>query len=215
MGKQSSNKKYSFKGQRIIGDDKSKLSKSKLSSESEGSTTDDMMSVLESDVHISNNKMHNLGNLANLSNLPNQQMDMSQMDMSQMGMSQMGMSQMGMPQMGMPQMDMPQMNMPQMNMPQMNMPQMGMPQMNMPQMNMPQMMGSNNDIDSLMVNTMVPMNNASMNFNSNHLMNSSQMANNLGSLAKLSNFNSAQMPNQMNQELNNSLNFKNLSKLNM
>ena len=205
MGKQSSNKKYSFKGQRIIGDDKSKLSKSKLSSESEGSTTDDMMSVLESDVHISNNKMHNLGNLANLSNLPNQQMDMSQMDMSQMGMSQMGM-----PQMGMPQMDMPQMNMPQMNM-----PQMGMPQMNMPQMNMPQMMGSNNDIDSLMVNTMVPMNNASMNFNSNHLMNSSQMANNLGSLAKLSNFNSAQMPNQMNQELNNSLNFKNLSKLNM
>ena len=210
MGKQSSNKKYSFKGQRIIGDDKSKLSKSKLSSESEGSTTDDMMSVLESDVHISNNKMHNLGNLANLSNLPNQQMDMSQMDMSQMGMSQMGMSQMGMPQMGMPQMDMPQMNMPQMNM-----PQMGMPQMNMPQMNMPQMMGSNNDIDSLMVNTMVPMNNASMNFNSNHLMNSSQMANNLGSLAKLSNFNSAQMPNQMNQELNNSLNFKNLSKLNM
>ena len=200
MGKQSSNKKYSFKGQRIIGDDKSKLSKSKLSSESEGSTTDDMMSVLESDVHISNNKMHNLGNLANLSNLPNQQMDMSQMDMSQMGMSQMGM---------------PQMDMPQMNMPQMNMPQMGMPQMNMPQMNMPQMMGSNNDIDSLMVNTMVPMNNASMNFNSNHLMNSSQMANNLGSLAKLSNFNSAQMPNQMNQELNNSLNFKNLSKLNM
>ena len=41
MGKQSSNKKYSFKGQRTISERKSKNSKSKLSSESEGSTTED------------------------------------------------------------------------------------------------------------------------------------------------------------------------------
>jgi hypothetical protein len=94
-----------------------------------------------------------------------------------------------------------------MGMPQMGMPQMGMPQMGMPQMGMPQMMGANNDIDSLMVNTLVPVNNSSM--NSNGLMNPSQMVNNL------SNLHSSQTSNHMNQQVNTGFSLKNLSKLNM
>jgi hypothetical protein len=89
------------------------------------------------------------------------------------------------------------------------MPQMGMPQMDMPQMGMPQMMGANDNIDGLMVNNLVP-----MNINGNSLLNPSQMANNLGSLAKLSNSNDfTQISNSMNQLNMGNNNFKNLANL--
>ena len=94
-----------------------------------------------------------------------------------------GMNQMNMPNMN--QMGMNQMNMPGMN--QMNMP--GMNQMGMPGMNQMNMMGAQprmEDIDPLMVNTLAPINNASMNIEANTLMTPMQMANNMGSIANLS-----------------------------
>ncbi len=86
--------------------------------------------------------------------------------------------------------NMNQMAMPGMNM---NMNQMAMPGMNMNQMAMPgmgmNMMGAQpkmEDIDPLMVNTLAPINNASMNIEANTLMTPMQMANNMGSIANLS-----------------------------
>ena len=150
--KLSSKKNYSFTGYRVIGENKSNHLKSKSESESEGSTTDDMKSILNSEI-----KKNHLS------------------ETNQMGMP--GMNQMGMPGMNM----------------------MGAQQ----NMNM-------NDIDSLMVNTMAPINNSSMNLNAKTLMNPTQMASNLGSLAKLSNSSF-----QENKQVSNNLNFKNLAKLNM
>ena len=179
MGKQTENKNnkyskknYSFTGHRTIGDNKSSFVNSNTGSESsEGNTTEEMMRILESDVKQS----HSAG--MNQMSMPN---------MNQMGMNQMGMNQMNMP--GMNQMNMPgmnQMNMPGMN--QMNMP--GMNQMGMPGMNQMNMMGAQprmEDIDPLMVNTLAPINNASMNIEANTLMTPMQMANNMGSIANLS-----------------------------
>jgi len=86
----------------------------------------------------------------------------------------------------------------------------GMNQMGMPGMNMMGAQQNMNDIDGLMVNTMAPINNSSMNLNAKTLMNPTQMASNLGSLAKLSNSSF-----QENKQVTNNLNFKNLAKLNM
>jgi len=188
MGKQSSNKKYSFTGRRTIGENKSNHSKYNSGSESldDGSTTDDMMSVLNS-------------------NTKN----------SELGRNQMNMNQMAMPNMN--QMAMPPMN--QMGMPPMN--QIGMPDMNqmaMPQMNMMGNQPNANEIDHLMVNTLVPINNQSMNYDSGAgYMNPSQMASNLGALAKLSNNSipSNHMGMSSNQQQMSNVNLSNLSKLNM
>lgn len=80
-----------------------------------------------------------------------------------------------------------QMMMPGMTMNQMA-PNMAMNQMMMPGMGM-NMMGAQpkmEDIDPLMVNTLAPISNASMNMDANSLMTPMQMANNMGSLANLS-----------------------------
>jgi hypothetical protein len=164
------------------------------------------MSVLESDVHHNNNKISNLANLSNLSAPSINPMAMS--EMNPMAMNPMAMNQMAMP---------------------------GMNQMAMPGMNMMGSQANMDNIDSLMVNTLVPVNNSSMNFDRNTLMNPTQMASNLGSLAKLSNLNSHenfnnmgmnqmtnfnnmgmnQMTNSINQQQNSGLNLKNLAKLNI
>ena len=118
------------------------------------------------------------------------------------------MNQMGMPPMN--QMAMPGMN--QLGMPPMN--QMGMPPMN--QMGMPP---NANEIDHLMVNTMVPINNQSMNFDSGTgYMNPSQMATNLGALAQLTNNsipNNHMGMNSNQQQQPSNVNLSNLSKLNV
>jgi len=216
MGKQSSNKKYSFTGRRTIGENKSNHSKYNSGSESlnDGSTTDDINSILNSESHKSN-----LGqNKMNTSH-------MNQMAMPQMAMPQMAMPQMSMPQMAMPQMAMPDMNqmaMNQMAMPGMNqmaMNQMAMPGMNqmaMPQMNMMGNQPNLNEIDHLMVNNLVPINNQSMNYDSGTgYMNPSQMASNLGALAKLSNNSIPSNHMGMNSNQQQMGNLNNLAKLNM
>jgi hypothetical protein len=104
--------------------------------------------------------------------------------------------------------------MPQIN--QMAMP--GMNQMAMPQMNMMGNQPNANEIDHLMVNTLVPINNQSMNYDSGAgYMNPSQMASNLGALAKLSNNSipSNHMGMSSNQQQMSNVNLSNLSKLNM
>ncbi len=110
-------------------------------------------------------------------------------NMNQMG-SNMAMNQMMMPGMGMNQMA------PNMAMNQMMMPGMGM-----------NMMGAQpkmEDIDPLMVNTLAPISNASMNMDTNTLMTPMQMANNMGSLANLSKLSnvSSYGNNMMGTEMN-------------
>jgi len=218
MGKQSSNKKYSFTGRRSIIENKSNYLKNNSSSQSlsDGSTTNDMISVLNSDsINSKNrNRPHKSINQMEMSNLNQISVqDMNQMampDMNQMAMP--GMNQMVIP--GMNQMAMPGMN--QMAMPGMN--QMAMPGMNqmaIPGMNMMGNKSNVNDIDHLMVNTLVPINNQSMNYDSGiEYMNQSQIANNLGSLAKLSNnsIKNNHMGFDFNQHQSN-VNLSNLAKL--
>ena len=196
MGKQSSNKKYSFTGRRTIGENKSNHSKYNSGSESlnDGSTTDDINSILNSESHKSN-----LG-----------QNKMNTSHMNQMAMPQMAMPDMN--QMAMNQMAMPGMN--QMAMNQMAMP--GMNQMAMPQMNMMGNQPNLNEIDHLMVNNLVPINNQSMNYDSGTgYMNPSQMASNLGALAKLSNNSIPSNHMGMNSNQQQMGNLNNLAKLNM
>jgi hypothetical protein len=233
MGKQTSKKNYSFKGRRTIGENKSNYSKYNSGSESDGSTTNDMMSILNSDTK--SIKSNSLGmNQMAMSDI--NQMAMPAMNqMAMPGMNQMAMNQMAMPgmnQMAMPgmnqmamsdinQMDINQMAMPGMN--QMAMP--GMNQMAMPGMNQMAMPGMNmmgkqpniNEIDNLMVNTLVPINNSSMNIDTTGYMNPSQMATNLGALAKLSNTSipSNHMGVISNQQQPSNINLSNLAKLNM
>ena len=202
MGKQSSNKKYSFTGRRSIIENKSNYLKNNSSSQSlsDGSTTNDMISVLNSDsINSKNrNRPHKSINQMEMSNL-NQ---ISVQDMNQMAMPDM--NQMAMP--GMNQMVIPGMN-------QMAMP--GMNQMAIPGMNMMGNKSNVNDIDHLMVNTLVPINNQSMNYDSGiEYMNQSQIANNLGSLAKLSNnsIKNNHMGFDFNQHQSN-VNLSNLAKL--
>ena len=101
---------------------------------------------------------------------------------------------------------MPNMQMPNMQMPNMQMPNMQMPNMQMPNMQMP-MMGQQNmnmaDVDPLMINTLAPINNQQHQqsfMNQGNLLSGSQMANNLGNLAKLSG-NNMMAQNDMMSEL--------------
>ena len=93
----------------------------------------------------------------------------------------------------------------------------GMNQMAMPGMNMMGKQPNINEIDNLMVNTLVPINNSSMNIDTTGYMNPSQMATNLGALAKLSNTSipSNHMGVISNQQQPSNINLSNLAKLNM
>ena len=178
----SEKKNYSFTGHRIINDNKSIFIKSNNNSES-NNTTEEMMKILDTDTKQPPQ--------TNMNQMGMNQMGMNQMDIPSMGTNQMGMNQMGMNQMGMNQMDIPSMGTNQMGMNQIGMNQMGMNQMGMNQMGMNQMnmMGAQpgmEPIDPLMVNTLAPINNASMNINTNTLISPMQMANNMGHIANLS-----------------------------
>ena len=74
---------------------------------------------------------------------------------------------------------------PQLMAPQMMAPQMMAPQMMAPQMMGQQMMPNLSDVDSLMVNTLAPINNMSQMSMGNNLLSGSQMAHGMGSLANL------------------------------
>ena len=89
-----------------------------------------------------------------------------------------------------------QMAMPGMN--QMAMP--GMNQMAMPGMNMMGAQSKMDDIDHLMVNTLVPLNNTSMNIDTNTLMNPTQMANNIGSISNLSKLSNNGLYGNLNEQ---------------
>jgi hypothetical protein len=163
MGKQTeiknsknSKKNYSFTGHRIIGENKSSYVNSNTASESSESNTTEEMMRIL-ESEVKPRNMNQMG-----------------MNMNQMAPNMNQMNQMMMPGMGM--------NMNQMA------PNMAMNQMMMPGMGM-NMMGAQpkmEDIDPLMVNTLAPISNASMNMDANSLMTPMQMANNMGSLANLS-----------------------------
>ena len=170
--KKSSKKNYSFTGHRIIGNNKSNFVAE--NSLSDGSTTEDIKQILESE-NGSNSNFNRLGGL-----LGNQQ------NMQQNGMQMMNNNVMptmaNMPTMG---------NMQMMN----NIPMMG--HNGMPMMGQIEQNKINNyagEIDPIMVNTLAPLNNDNfnMNMNSNNLMGPSQMAQSLSSLANLSKLSNSQ-----------------------
>ena len=217
MGKQTSKKHYSFKGRRTIGENKSNHSKYNSDSESisNGSTTDDMMSILNSD-----SKKNNLLGMNSMTMSDMNPMAMSNMNpMAMSNMNPMAMSDMN--PISMPDMNPMAMNqMPGMNPMAMNqMPGMNPMTMNqIPGMNMMGKQPNLNEIDNLMVNTLVPVNNSTMNFDNSGYMNPSQMANNLGALAKLTDNNlmkSNHMGMNSNHQQVNNVNLGNLAKLNM